>query len=83
MAEDPGKECDVDDLMCQFGIMSHLQGMRSLLGSEKFQTRYPEFTGLEETVANRISEQEVTIKEALERCGRVLPEEVSETKEEL
>jgi len=81
MAEDSQKGCDVDDLMCQFGVMSYLQGMEKLLGSEKFKVRYPEFAGLETTVAERISEQEGTIKEALERCGRPIPEELFESKE--
>jgi len=69
MIEDSKKGCDVDDLMCQFGVMIHLEGMQKLLGNEKFKVRYPEFAGLGETVAERIAEQEITLKEALERCG--------------
>ena len=62
--------CDVDDLMCQFGVMGHLQGMEKLLGSETFKASYPEFVGLEATVTERIALQDQTIKEALEKCGR-------------
>lgn len=78
MAEEPEKKCDIDDLMCQFQVMSYLEGMQKLLGSEKFKTRYPEFEGLGETVTERIREQETTIKEALERCGRPVPEKIIE-----
>lgn len=84
-------ECDIDDIMCQLGVMSYLQGMEKLLGTEKFKTRYPEFVGLDETVAERIKQQDLTIKEALERCGKTPPveafspmlEEPAETQEEV
>ncbi len=80
MQEEPEKGCNIDDIMCQFGVMSHLEGMQKLLGSDKFKNRYPEFAGLEETVAGRIAEQDITIKEAFERCGRA-PESPPEIKE--
>ena len=76
-------ECDVDDLMCQFQVMGHLEGMQKLLGTEKFQEGFPEFKGLEETIAERIQQQESTIKEALEKCGKPLPEEPAEIQEEV
>lgn len=68
MTEEKPK-CDIDDLLCQMGILSHLREMQSLLGEEKFKTSFPEFEGLNEKVASRISNQETTLKEALERCG--------------
>lgn len=68
--------CDVDDLVCQFGVMSHLQGMHRLLGSEKFKARFPELVGLESTVAERIALQDQTIKEVLEKCGKSPESEV-------
>jgi len=67
MAEE--KRCDIDDLMCQLQVMNLLGGMKNLLGSERFKTSYPEFEGLEETVTERLKEQETTIKEAFEKCG--------------
>ena len=76
MAEEPEKKCDIDDLMCQLQVMNYLGGMKNLLGNEKFKTRYPEFEGLEETVSGRIKEQETTIKEAFEKCGMPVPEEL-------
>ncbi len=90
MPEESEKGCNIDDLMCQYGVMNHLEGMQKLLGSEKFKTRFPELTGFEETIASRISEQEVTIRAALEKCGRppieniiVQPSGVSEIIEEV
>lgn len=76
MAEEPEKKCDIDDLMCQLQVMNLLGGMKSLLGSEKFKTRYPEFEGLEETIAERITEQKTTLKEVFEKCGIPAPEEL-------
>lgn len=68
-------KCDIDDLLCQMGILSHLKGMQGLLGEEKFKTGFPEFEGLSERVTERISTQETTLKEALERCGLAETEE--------
>lgn len=74
MTEEPEKKCDIDDILCQLQVMNYLEGMKNLLGSEKFKTRYPEFEGLEGTVAERMREQETTIKEAFEKCGIPVPE---------
>ena len=71
----PEKKCDIDDLMCQLQVMNYLGGMKNLLGSEKFKVRYPEFEGLQETVMERMKEQETTIREAFENCGLPIPEE--------
>lgn len=72
---DEKPKCDIDDLLCQLQVMSHLQGMQSLLGSEKYQARFPEFADLGETVTERIKQQETTIKEAFENCGLEVPAE--------
>jgi len=72
MPEQPEKpQCDMEDILCQMQVMSHLEGMRKLLGSDKFQARYPEFTGLGDTVTERIQQQDITIKEAFAKCGLV------------
>ena len=62
-------KCDIDDLMCQFQALNLLEGMEKLLGTEKFQARYPEFQGLGDVVRERMSEQKLTIKESMEKCG--------------
>ncbi|GAI02964.1 unnamed protein product [marine sediment metagenome] len=68
MAEEKPK-CDIDDLMCQMQALNYLDGLKNLLGTEKFQERYPEFKGLDEVVKGRMGEQRGTIKEMMERCG--------------
>ena len=68
-------KCDIDDLLCQLQVSNLLGGMKNLLGTEKFQERYPEFKGLDETVIERIKEQRITIQEAFEKCGLPMPEE--------
>lgn len=73
--ENERPKCDVDDLLCQLKVMNHLEGMQNLLGSEKFKARFPELGDLGETVAERIKEQETTIKEAFEKCGLTPPGE--------
>lgn len=78
MTEEKPK-CDVDDIMCQFQVLSYLEGMKNLLGSEKFQERYPEFKGLDDAVKERMGEQRVSIKEMMEKCG--MPTEEFEKEE--
>lgn len=68
MAEERLK-CDPEDLICQFQVLNYLEGMKSLLGTERFQERYPEFKGLGDVVRERMGEQRTTIKEMMERCG--------------
>ncbi len=69
MAEEQKSKCDIDDLMCQMQALNLLEGMKNLFGTEKFQERYPEFTGLGEVVKEKMREQRGTIREIMERCG--------------
>jgi len=62
-------KCDIDDLLCQMQMLSHLRGMKGLLGDEKFKTSFAEFEGLDTTLTEKIQGQETTLKEALEKCG--------------
>ena len=73
--QDEKPKCDIDDLMCQVEMMTYLQGMQRLLGSDKFQERYPELADVGSVVTERVQQQTVTIKEAFARCGLVPPTE--------
>lgn len=75
MTEEPLKpKCDIDDLLCQLQVMSYLKGMKNLIGVEKFRAKYPEFEQFGETITDRIKEQDIVIREALEKCGLAEPE---------
>jgi len=70
MTIEPEKpRCDIDDLLCQMQVLSHLKGMKSILGEEKFKGNFPELEGLDEKLVDRIGSQETTLREALENCG--------------
>lgn len=69
MTEGEKPKCDIDDLMCQFQALNLLEGMEKLLGTEKFQEKYPDFKELGDVVKERMGEQRGTIKEIMERCG--------------
>jgi len=69
MPEEQKPKCDIDDLMCQMQALNHLDGLENLLGTERFQARYPEFKGLGDVVKVRIGEQRSTITEMMEQCG--------------
>jgi len=83
MTEEKRPKCDIDDLMCQMQALHYLDGLENLLGTEKFQEKYPEFKGLGDVVKERMGEQRTTITEMLERCGMFTEEkekELTETK---
>jgi len=63
--------CDVEDFVCQLGILSHLQGIEGIVGGERFKQDYPEFSGLSESVADRIKASETSLREAYKNCGLV------------
>jgi len=60
------RKCDVDDIMCQFQALNLLEGMKNLLGTEKFQEKYPEFKGLDDVVKERMGDQRGTNKKMME-----------------
>lgn len=62
-------KCNPEDLMCQFQVLNYLEGMEKLLGTEKFQERYPDFKQWGDVVKERMDEQRGTIREIMERCG--------------
>lgn len=69
MVEEPEKRCNPDDIICEMEILSNLKGLRSTLGDEGFKSRFPELEGLDQKLTARISEQDASLKEALQRCG--------------
>lgn len=76
MTEEEKPKCDIDDILCQVQVLGHLKGLESVLGDERFRTRFPEFEGLSQKVTDSISSQDTELKEALKRCGLPVPEEV-------
>lgn len=70
------KKCDVDDLMCQMRLMGHLEGMKNIMGTDKFQQLYPEYAGLAEATSIKLEEQKTTLRSSLESCGLPIPEEL-------
>jgi len=75
MTEEKPK-CDIGDLLCQMQILSHLRGIKSVLGDEKFKASFTELEGLDTILVEKISSQETTLEEALEKCGLSETEEV-------
>lgn len=69
MAGNDENPCDVDDLLCQMGVLSHLKGMQGLLGDERFKTEFPEFEGLGDKLTEKIQSSEENIRDAFKRCG--------------
>ena len=75
------KECDIDDILCQMQALTHLKGLQSALGEEKFRESFPELEGLGEKLTDKIKNQETSLREALERCK--LPDMEETSREEL
>jgi len=64
MAEDK-KICDPEDLMCQMLALSHLKGLKSVLGEERYQLEFPELQSLDEKITSR----EASLKDTLGKCS--------------
>ena len=69
MPEETEKKCNVDDILCQLQVLSHLKGIQNTLGDEKFKSSYPEFQGLGDKLTDRISSARNTLGKTLESCG--------------
>ena len=76
MADEEKTPCDPEDLMCQFRILGHLQGLERELGTESFKVQFPQFTGIGETVAERVESQKATLRGSFERCGIPVPDDL-------
>ena len=83
MSEDETTPCDPEDLMCQFRILGHLQGLEREMGTESFKTQFPQFTGMGETVAGSVESQKATLRGSFERCGIPIPDELGGTPQEV
>ena len=78
MTEEPQKpRCNVDDIVCQLGVLSHLRGMQTSLGSEDFKSKFPQFEGWEQKLVNTIQAQEAELGDALKDCGLASVEELN------
>jgi len=76
MSDEETSPCDPEDLMCQFRILGHLQGLERELGTESFKVQFPQFTGVGETVAESVESQKATLRGSFERCGIPVPDEL-------
>ena len=56
--------CDVNDILCQLTALSHLKGLKSVLGEEKYRAEFPELQSLDEKITSR----ESSLRETLGRC---------------
>lgn len=71
-------ECNIEDIVCQMQVLSHLKGIQGILGEEKFNSDFPEFDGLDMVLTERISTGEATLNETLKACGLSEEPEVEE-----
>ncbi len=69
-------KCDVDDIVCQLQVLSHLRGMQSAFGDEEFKSKFPEFDGWDKKIVDTIARQEVDVNAALKSCGLSSAEEL-------
>ena len=71
-------KCDVDDIVCQLQVLSHLRGMQSAFGDEEFKSKFPEFDGWDKKIVDTIARQEVDLNETLKSCGLSSAEELKD-----
>ena len=68
-------ECNVDDILCRMMVLSHLKGLKSVLGDEKYRAEFPELQSLDEKIVSH----EANLRETLGNCGL---EQIAEAPEE-
>ena len=75
MTQQPSKECNPDDVVCQMEVLRHLKGLEEQLGKEKFAERYPLLAGAREQISADVKKQEEVVQEAIDVCGKDEEEE--------
>lgn len=71
----PGKPCEIDDVICQLQLLEKLKSVKEILGTPEFNTEFPEAVALGQRVEEKISQQTTAVKESIESCGRAYLEQ--------
>lgn len=67
---EPAKSpCDVSDVLCQLRISAALKSLQEAMGEVGFEVEFPELAGLSSKLPEKIARQEITLQEALAKCG--------------
>ena len=69
-------ECNVDDIICQLEVLKNLRELQKGLGTDWFRNKFPELEGVDTKLSESITEQNETIRQAMERCNK--PEDEDE-----
>ena len=71
-------ECNVDDILCQMGVLQNLRGLQIGMGNETFLKEFPELQGMDEKLTAKIESSTLAVSEALAKCGKATPGETIE-----
>ena len=71
------EECNVDDILCQVGVLQNLRGLQAGMGNEAFLNEFPELQGLDSKLTAKIESSTESLKTAVAKCGRITSEEVA------
>lgn len=72
------EECNVDDILCQMGVLQNLRGLQQGMGNETFLKEFPELQGMDEKLTAKIESSTLAVSEALAKCGKATPGETIE-----
>lgn len=72
------EECNVDDILCQMGVLQNLRGLQTGMGNETFLKEFPELQGMDEKLTAKIEQGTANLKESLAKCGQIASEELPE-----
>jgi len=68
------EECNVDDILCQVGVLQNLRGLQKGMGNEAFLNDFPELQGLDGKLIAKIESDTESLKAAIAKCGQITPE---------
>ncbi|KKM20466.1 hypothetical protein LCGC14_1645180 [marine sediment metagenome] len=76
------EECNVDDILCQMGVLQNLRGLQTGMSNEAFLKEFPELQGLDGKLTAKIEATTLAVSEAIAKCGKPAPEEAEVTSAE-
>ena len=70
-------DCDVNDIICQAGILRNLKELQEGMGADAFAERFPELIDMPDRLSDAIREQILTLKDSISQCGNIEESELA------
>jgi len=72
-------KCNVDDILCQLEVLRTLKELQEGLSKDWFKEKFPELEEVNTKLSESITEQNESIRQAVERCAEPEKELITDT----